>query len=510
MNHNLLDDERKDMRLLFLILTLFFSTQIPNAFLQAQEEKHIVVVIPSFNNSVWYQNNLESVFSQQYENYHVYYTDDCSTDRTAELVEHYLQEHNLENRCTLIKNKSRRGALHNLYSMIHRCKSTDIVITLDGDDQLAHNLVLARINEIYSTEDVWLTYGQFQLQSNRQKGWCTPYAAHIIAQNKFRSVANAPSHLRTFYAGLFHKIAIKDLLTHNGFYRMTWDNAIMFPMIEMAGTRHRCIDEILYIYNDITPLNDHKISRQLQTYLAKIIREEKPYTLLETLFTTNKAPSAEVLIFSTRGTEKLESTITSVKKYLTGYTKIIVLYEAQLDKTRQISESIKKQYPEITFISLTPRIRTGSKQNPITPALSSLDSKYTYLLTDTIMLTDTLSLESCISALEKTNAHVFHCLLGAHTQNPDIPRSIEEKPHLTEVFPGIFAWFCKLGNARWSCASTLTGALYKTETLLHEIPPLLCRTVEEFEAHWNNRTNLEEAVGLCFADSKIEYQKGRE
>jgi Glycosyltransferases involved in cell wall biogenesis len=50
-------------------------------------EKYLVILIPSFNNEHWCKENLESVFRQQYNNYHVVYIDDCSTDGTFARVQ---------------------------------------------------------------------------------------------------------------------------------------------------------------------------------------------------------------------------------------------------------------------------------------------------------------------------------------------------------------------------------------------------------------------------------------
>src|SRR6266404_5923340 len=102
-------------------------------------EKLIVIVIPSYNNKQWYKHNLESALSQNYSNFYVIYTDDCSPDGTGELVEQYLMENDSDQKVYLIKNTTRRGALHNLYTMIHTCPDGAIIATLDGDDWFPDN-----------------------------------------------------------------------------------------------------------------------------------------------------------------------------------------------------------------------------------------------------------------------------------------------------------------------------------------------------------------------------------
>jgi glycosyltransferase involved in cell wall biosynthesis len=51
-----------------------------------------------------YLKNLDSIFQQSYNNYKVYYVDDASSDKTAELVSKYMEKHKLQNKMTFVKN----------------------------------------------------------------------------------------------------------------------------------------------------------------------------------------------------------------------------------------------------------------------------------------------------------------------------------------------------------------------------------------------------------------------
>ncbi len=75
---------------------------------------------------------------------------------------------------------------------------------------------------------------------------------------------------------------MEDLISPYGaFYCMAWDQAMMFPMLEMSGHRAKFISEVLYIYNAANPLNDCKVDRQLQRSLETVIRMQKRYDRLE-------------------------------------------------------------------------------------------------------------------------------------------------------------------------------------------------------------------------------------
>jgi len=250
--------------------------------------KKIVAIIPSYNNRQWYERNLSSVVAQNYHDFRVVYVDDCSSDGTGELVEQFIADRNLGNLIDLIRNPVRLGALRNLYNTIHMCDDDEIVVLLDGDDWFAHNGVLKKINEVYANPDCWMTYGQYQSWPDDMTGYSsmTGYSRQIPCEiteaNNFRENEWCSSHLRSFYAWLFKLIKMEDLISPSGaFYNMAWDQAIMFPMLEMSGHRAKFISEVLYIYNAANPINDNKVDRELQRCLETLIRRQKRYDRLK-------------------------------------------------------------------------------------------------------------------------------------------------------------------------------------------------------------------------------------
>jgi glycosyltransferase involved in cell wall biosynthesis len=244
--------------------------------------KKIAIIIPSYNNRQWYKRNLSSVLAQDYHNFRVIYVDDCSSDGTGELVDKFIADTNSRNLIHLIRNSARLGALHNLYNAVHICDDDEIVVLLDGDDWLAHNGVTKKINAVYTDPNCWMTYGQYLSWPDKLIGYSREIASEIIDTNDFRENEWCASHLRTFYAWLFKSIKLEDLISpHGTFYCMAWDQAIMFPMLEMSGHRAKFISEVLYIYNAANPINDCKVDRQLQRSLEMAIRTRKRYDRLD-------------------------------------------------------------------------------------------------------------------------------------------------------------------------------------------------------------------------------------
>jgi len=255
--------------------------------------KQIAVIIPSYNNRRWYERNLSSVLSQHSRNFRIIYVDDCSSDGTGELVEKFIADRNSGDLIHLIRNPVRVGALHNLQSTIQVCHDDEIVILLDGDDWLAHDGVFKKINEVYADPDCWMTYGQYLSWPDNMIGYSREIPSEITESNSFRENEWCSSHLRSFYAWLFKSIKIEDLISPYGtFYDMAWDQAIMFPMLEMSGHRAKFISEVLYIYNAANPISDCKIDRQLQRSMETVIRTRKRYDRLHGPVVGFRAPQS--------------------------------------------------------------------------------------------------------------------------------------------------------------------------------------------------------------------------
>jgi glycosyltransferase involved in cell wall biosynthesis len=251
-------------------LTAGHDNQIP------LNDREFVILIPSYNNIQYYKKNLDSVYSQKYptSKYRVIYIDDNSPDGTGEAVEKYVQELGKKSITTIIRNPERKLAMANIYNAIHHyCHDHEIIVMLDGDDELAGKDVLTYLNDIYKKGDTWFTYGNIWFPSLGKLGpWSKKIDDSQIELNRFREWDGAATHLRTFGAWLFKRIKKSDLQLHGKFFKMTYDVAIFMPILEMAGYHHKFIEQALYIYNDQNPISDHRINSTLQIDLDKYIR----------------------------------------------------------------------------------------------------------------------------------------------------------------------------------------------------------------------------------------------
>lgn len=161
--------------------------------------------------------------------------------------------------------ENERRSIQNLVDTIHNLPPDTIVIWLDGDDWFMNGHCVGYVRKLYETRAPWLTYGQFRHASGIP-GWASEWPEGAQP----RHVPWFATHLRTFRAGLFQQIRVRDFLVPDWLNGPGWDDdllvhpkdpeawiqhaidlPIMFSMLEMAGRdRTLFVNTLLCIYND--------------------------------------------------------------------------------------------------------------------------------------------------------------------------------------------------------------------------------------------------------------------
>lgn len=222
-----------------------------------------VITIPVRNAEKYIARALRSAFNQDYDSYRIIMIDDASTDKTWSEASKVIRTARKAKKIDVqtFRNKERVGVVANHHKFWQMCAPDEVIVNLDGDDELNDNHVLSYLANVYSDPNVWMTYGSYEydLESRNPNGDCLGIASAYPANNHTRKRGFSCSHLRTYYAGLAQKIREEDLRYGNDYYQLAADHVIMFPMIEMAGPQHaRFIEKVLYQYNAVNPLNEHK------------------------------------------------------------------------------------------------------------------------------------------------------------------------------------------------------------------------------------------------------------
>lgn len=239
------------------------------------QNRPFTIVIVGFNNGATVEKTLSSVFAQNYEKYRVIYIDDASDDGSFDLARDLIYESDRLSEVTLVHNEARLGNLANLFRAVQTCPDDEIVVVLQGEDWLAHEWVLQRLNAYYADPDLWLSLSQnidfptYQL---------TP--PQDLKGGQFRMQPSIGSHLKSFYAGLFKKIRESDFIYAGTFLPACAELAYMTPMLEMGKEHFQFIPEVLCVNNRNAI---QKQDRELQLRCEKFIRSLDPYPPLTAL-----------------------------------------------------------------------------------------------------------------------------------------------------------------------------------------------------------------------------------
>lgn len=180
--------------------------------------RFFTVVVVGHNNGAWVEKTLTSVFSQNYENFRIVYIDDGSDDGSFELARDIIYDMKYLIPTTLTRSEERIGTLAHLSQTIETCTDEEIVVLVDGNDWLAHEWVLDRLNQYYVNPDLWMACG-----SSRSYPTLQP-------------MEEVSYPLQTFYASLFKRFGSISL--------------------ELAQGHCHCLPDVLYIENSQAEKNE--------------------------------------------------------------------------------------------------------------------------------------------------------------------------------------------------------------------------------------------------------------
>jgi glycosyltransferase involved in cell wall biosynthesis len=236
---------------------------------------------------MWIEKCLKTCLTQKYDNYEVILVDALSDDKTYEIAKEYSAKFN---RLKIFQNEIRLPQVANFFQLRELSAPNSIMVSVDGDDCLKGSNVLSKLNDVYNSGEVWLSYGTY----TEFHGYGLPlrsvshiyrkYPDEVISNNTFREYQWLGSHLRTFRKNLFDKVNPDDCKKDDGQWLDTCgDIAIMFPMLEMAYDKSRYVSDILYEYNVANTFRDGAINEKRQIELDRYVRAKKRYQKIETL-----------------------------------------------------------------------------------------------------------------------------------------------------------------------------------------------------------------------------------
>jgi len=280
-NHQFLYDKMKgndEVSFFGNIDAPYYHDRGEDYFLQDISEEKIIIIVPFFNTGNYLIECYNSLFNQKYKNFEVILIDDCSNDFAIDKIPESSQ-------LKKVRIDKRSFALCNIYTILSniQCSDEAIIMILDGDDYLAHNNVLRNLNYNYQRYKCLISYGQY-FTTEKQYGHCLPYNEDEF--KRLRKIDWRASHLKSFKYKLFKEFNLQDpdalaFKDDNGlFFEMTYDIALMIPLLEIAGFS-KCYynRDINYIYR-IHDQNDAMKNRDLQIQIENEIKNKASFVTM--------------------------------------------------------------------------------------------------------------------------------------------------------------------------------------------------------------------------------------
>jgi len=231
--------------------------------------KAIIFVIQR-NAEKYLHKCMSSVVSQDYCALGIIFIDDASTDDSVRIAREVVGDR--EN-VSFIVNKNQSPKILSIKKAISEyCENPDSVLFwVDGDDYLLSSTAVSEMMKFHNVHDVvWSQH----VHQNGNKGCSARIRHKNIRKHKWVSSA-----LRSFKKFLFDAIDVSSFESYSGKYlEKTVDQAMMYPMLEMAGDKRRYFyNKVLYFYTENPKAMSSGKGLREQVMNEQIIRRKQPY-----------------------------------------------------------------------------------------------------------------------------------------------------------------------------------------------------------------------------------------
>lgn len=232
------------------------------------DQQKMVIVSPFYNAEPYIERCIASVAAQDYDHYEHWLIDDASTDNGFAVAEQYINSlpEEIQDKFRLIRNEENQGAVYNHITVIRGLYPDNVVMMLDGDDSLVNRPdILRYFNAVHWHHD--FTYGSCWSMVDNIPLISQPYPPDVTDYKNYHFNWKIPyTHLRTMKAQLLLKEPDSRFQDENGkWFKAGGDNSTFFSALYNCDPKRvYVVPDIVYNYNDASPLNDYKVNRDEQ------------------------------------------------------------------------------------------------------------------------------------------------------------------------------------------------------------------------------------------------------
>lgn len=195
-----------------------------------KEERRFSVIIAAYNIQEYIERAISSVENQTFKNIEIIVVDDCSTDNTEKEVLRLCSKYG--NIIYIRHNENKKlGAARNTGLNVAK---GEYIIFLDGDDYLATDDVLEKIDKVIGEDETDIIYLGFKIEGNREE---------LVIPTEETCTKTYKSSVDK-YPNAWSKCWRRKFLE---------ENDIKFP-------EYRLYEDVLFVYNSVMKSRSYKIA----------------------------------------------------------------------------------------------------------------------------------------------------------------------------------------------------------------------------------------------------------
>jgi hypothetical protein len=445
------------------------GSSLPISFTPPQEMK-FVVVLYGYNHKAHCERALQSLFSQDFDDYRVIVIDDGSTDGTYDQVLRFIVENQLEQRVILLREEKKEGAAACLYRLLPQLQKEVVVVWLEAKDWLASPQSLSEVASLYRNRCTWMTksdvflYPSYTVQRQDEAGYGCTY---------------------TFYAHLLKEIPLACWID-KGRFRSSLDGPLR--LLERAIASHVATLKVPNLFVDTT--------------LAHTKKTAEPIFVPPSSQSEPKTDQVDLILFSYDRPLQLYACLESIERYMTGVRTIQVVTRYSHETYHQAYLELARTFPHVVWLFQHPELGKKEFKSLVYKALKTASS-WVLFGVDDLIVKDFVDLTFCSKMLQETKGYGFFLRFGHHIRYSYQAKNVQEEPEHVALFKGVFAWDIEQGSLDWGFPNSLDMTLYAKETVLKGLKGLSFNNPTSLESNWAQKGAPLHPVGLYFDRSKV-------
>ena len=276
--------------------------------------KSVCICVATYNGEKYLKEQLDSLLNQTYENINIIVQDDCSSDKTMEILQNY------QHKITIYKNEKNLGYIKNFESLIKKANG-DLIALCDQDDIWQKDKIEILVNQI---KEYSLIYSNSLLIDKNKKSLNKTLKEKL--KNNFIDSNNALNFVFDNCVSAHSMLFKKELLPHLTSFpeKIFFDQYIAIIASSLNGIKYIDKELVLYRQHDSNTVGNHK--KKKISILEKIKNKLNKKASINLLILNKLQEIQKIKTLSAEDKEKLSIMINFHKDFKNRFFNLKALF----------------------------------------------------------------------------------------------------------------------------------------------------------------------------------------